>query len=625
MSNSELQHPYTALWDLINHYVASNPQLPGVGEILRHKQTILDRQTYRQTIQEYSAALHALGINPQTKVALLAQTSLRWHLIDLATMMMGAVTVPIYPTYLADQVAWHLAHAEASAIIIENDSQWKKFKAAYQATPGLSKLIKVAIFFKDLTPEQLGLAEFKTPPTFNIVSWSEFVELGKKNYQANPALVGQLYAQVKIEDLASIVYTSGTTGEPKGAMLTHRAFMAMLQNVHIHLGQGNFGPSDITFTFLPLSHVLGRCNSLIHLPLNLQNVFATNLGSIVADMAVVRPTLFIAVPRIFELIYERLLTTLETAPRWKQVMFNQGNRIMEKYFSYIDHHQKIPAHIDFAKRMADKLIFQKIKNIFGGRIRYFVTGGAPIALDLHKFLRHCGFPVLEGYGLTETAAPCFINRFDFPVPGSVGIPLADVKCHIDPDGEILLQTKSLFSGYYKNPTATAEVWRGEWFATGDIGFLDEYGCLHITDRKKDLIVTSGGKNVAPQMLENKLKGSRYISQAMVIGDNRKYLVAVLTLNIEALKPLSTVLKLSDEAFTPAVLSTTPAVQTLIQKEVAKINQHLASFEQIKKFYIAPEEFTTEAGHLTPSMKIKRKFVTQRYQKEIEQMYMLDLD
>ncbi len=534
---------------------------------------------------------------------------------------MGAVTVPIYPTYLADQVAWHLAHAETSAIIIENESQWKKFKAAYHATPAILHLIKVVILFKDLTAEQLA-SDDPLPP-FRIVGWSEFIALGQKNFKEHPAIIDQLYAAVKLEDLASIVYTSGTTGEPKGAMLSHQAFMAMLENVHIHLGQGNFDGRDMTFTFLPLSHVLGRCNSLIHLPLNLQNVFATNLGSIVADMAVARPTLFIAVPRIFELIYERLLTALETAPRWKQILFNQGNRLLERYFSYIDHHQKVPLLIRLAKKLADKLIFQKIKNIFGGRIRYFVTGGAPIALDLYKFLRHCGIPVLEGYGLTETAAPCFINRFDFPVPGSVGIPLADVKCHIDPDGEILLQTKSLFSGYYKNPAATQEVWRGEWFATGDIGFLDEYGCLHITDRKKDLIVTSGGKNVAPQMLENKLKGSRYISQAMVYGDNRKYLVAIITLNLEALKPLTTALQL-DKDLSLATLANHPRLQTLIYQEISKINQQLASFEQIKKFFIAPEEFTTEGGHLTPSMKIKRKFVTQRYQKAIDQMYVVDL-
>ena len=616
---TDLFHPdFSSFKTMLDSYVEQGPSLTAVGEIVRHQQTCYDRQTYRQTIDELALALHALGITPGTKVALLAQTSLRWHLVDLATMMTGAITVPIYPTYLADQVAWHLAHSEASVVIIENSSQWKKFTKAYQSTPALHPFIKTVIFFKDYPGNP---TDANSPYSFKMVAWEEVLSLGKNTLQENPLLPEQLYAKVKQEDIASIVYTSGTTGEPKGAILTHHAFLTMLENVWIQLGNGVFGIEDVTFTFLPLSHVLGRCNSLIHLPLGLQNVFATNMGSIVADMSVVRPTLFIAVPRIFELLHEKVLAALETAPAWKQALFQWGNKILEHYCTCIDEQKKIGLNLKIQKRMADNLIFKKVKNIFGGRIKFLVTGGAPIELSLHKFLRHCALPVLEGYGLTETAAPCFLNRVEHPVPGSVGIPMHDVQCKIDPDGEILLKTGSLFSGYYKNEAATKEVWRDGWFATGDIGTMDQWGCLHITDRKKDLIVTSGGKNVAPQMIENKLKTSRYISQAMAIGDNRKYIAALVTLKLEAFKNLQTALCLEDDP-TPASLAANESVQKLIYQEIEKVNQHLASFEQVKKFFICPEEFTAEGGHLTPSLKIKRKFVTQRYQSAIESMYTL---
>jgi len=611
---------FASFKELLNSYIEQGPDLTAVGEVLRHQQTTYSRQAYRQMIEEYSVALDALDVAPGTKIAFLAQTSLRWHLVDLATMMMGAVTVPIYPTYLAEQVAWHLAHAEASVVLIENSSQWKKFVKAYESTPALRSLIKTVIFFKDCpTSEELASGENKFP--FKMISWEIFVNLGKTTLKQNPLLPDQLYGRVKREDLASIVYTSGTTGEPKGAMLTHHAFLCMLDNVWKHLGNGPFGIQDITFTFLPLSHVLGRCNSLIHLPLGLQNIFATNMGSIVADMAIVRPTLFIAVPRIFELLHEKVLAALETAPAWKQSLFQWGNQVLEKYYHRVDQKEKVGLSLRFQKCLADTLIFKKVKNIFGGQIKFLVTGGAPIELSLHKFLRNCALPVLEGYGLTETAAPCFLNREDHPVPGSVGIPMADVKCKIDPDGEILLQTGSLFSGYYKNEAATKEVWRDGWFATGDIGTMDQWGCLHITDRKKDLIVTSGGKNVAPQMIENKLKTSRYISQAMAVGDNRKYIAALITLKPEAFKNLQAALRIENDP-TPASLAANHLVQKLIYQEIEKVNQQLASFEQVKKFFICPEEFTTEGGHLTPSLKIKRKFVTQRYQAAIESMYTL---
>jgi long-chain acyl-CoA synthetase len=495
-------------------------------------------------------------------------------------------------------------------LIVENDKQMEKL------IPILSKLnhLKIIISIHDLSEETLK--KFRNSHPY--FSYRDLLRIGQEALGSHPDLLENHLQNQLPDEIATIIYTSGTTGEPKGAVITQHGMTSMLMNVETSI-KGAFNTNDRTLTFLPLSHVLGRCDSLLPLVFGWESVYAESMEKLLDNMALVKPTVMIAVPRIFEKFYAKVREQVEENGILEKQVFKMAVSAAEKYFEKIDKDLS-PTAFEMAQyALSFKLVFSKIYNKFGGRIRYFVSGGAPLSSEIIKFLRFANLTIIEGYGLTETAAPCSLNPLSKQVPGTVGRPLGDVQFSFGTDHEILIKTESLMKEYYKNPEATKEAIQNGWFHSGDIGEFTTEGYLKITDRKKDLIITSGGKNVAPQKIENLAKIKPHISQFVVIGDQKNYLTALVGIEKERFLTQLDKLNLSSDC-SLIDLAAHPLVRELIQSEIDEVNTTLSSFENIKKFTIIPEEFTTE-NFLTPSLKIKRKLILEKFKDQIDEMYL----
>lgn len=564
---------------------------------------------YRNTVDILASALNKAGMNVGDKVAILAQSCKEWHFLDLAILCSRACVVPVYPSYLTNDIDYIFKHSDSSILIIENDKQIEKVVPVMQNWTNL----KVVISLTELPEETIK----KFRNTCAYFTYKDLLRIGADELKSNPDLLENHINNQLPEEYASIIYTSGTTGEPKGAVITHHALVTMLLNVDKTI-QGAFTANDRTLVFLPLSHVLGRCDSLLPLVFGWQAVYAESIEKLVDNLQIVKPTIMIAVPRIFEKIYAKIMAQVEEGNLVEKQVFKWAQMVAENYFSKIDQ-DRSPSAVDLVEfKLAQKLVFSKIYARFGGKIRYFVSGGAPLSPEIIKFLRYANLTILEGYGLTETIAPCCLNPLTKQVPGTVGRPLGDVQIAFAADGEIKIKSEALFKEYYKNPAATAEAIKDGWFYSGDIGEFTADGYLKITDRKKDLIKTSGGKFVAPQKIENMAKTQPHISHIVVIGDQKKYLTALIGIEKERFLPKLEELGLSTDCSLEE-LYRHEKVKEIIGKEIETINQELAQFETIKKFSILPEEFTVE-NFLTPSLKIKRKLVVARYSSMIEAMY-----
>ncbi|MCA9773499.1 MAG: long-chain fatty acid--CoA ligase, partial [Myxococcales bacterium] len=431
------------------------------------------------------------------------------------------------------------------------------------------------------------------------------------------ALAARIEA-IKPDDLATFVYTSGTTGNPKGVMQTHENHAAMCRAA-IEMGIAN--ESDRDMLFLPLAHSFARMEEFAAIALGMETAFARGIDTITEDLKHTTPTIVYSVPRIYEKIYAKILAGAESGGPTKKKIFDWAvdvGRQVSAIKQANPRNPKIPALLSAKYAIAQKLVFGKLQTIVGGRLRYFVSGGAPLAKEIAEFFHAANILILEGYGLTETCPALTFNRSDNYRFGTVGQAIPRVELKIAPDGEILGRGPNISLGYYKRPEDTKEVYlEGGWFASGDIGEIDKDGFLRITDRKKDLIVTSAGKNIAPQNIENLLKTQKHISQVMAYGDKRNYVTALVTLDEEAMKdwckeqgrPWEGVDKLIND----------PKVIEIVQGEVDGVNRKLASYESVKKFRIVPKDFSPEGGELTPTLKVKRKVVTGMYQDLIDQM------
>lgn len=564
---------------------------------------------YRNTIEVLASALTKAGMNVGDKVAILAQTCKEWHFLDLAVLCSRACVVPVYPSYLTNDIDYIFKHSDSSILIVENDKQMEKVVPVMHNWANL----KVVISLSELPEETIK----KFRNTCAYFTYKDLLRIGAEELKSNPDILENHINNQLPEEYASIIYTSGTTGEPKGAVITHHALVTMLLNVDKTI-QGAFTAQDRTLVFLPLSHVLGRCDSLLPLVFGWQAVYAESIDKLMDNIQIVKPTIMIAVPRIFEKIYAKIMAQVEEGNLVEKQVFKWAQMVAENYFGKIDQ-DRSPSAVDLVEfKLAQKLVFSKIYARFGGKIRYFVSGGAPLSPEIIKFLRFANLTILEGYGLTETIAPCCLNPLTKQVAGSVGRPLGDVQISFASDGEIKIKSEALLKEYYKNPDATAEAIKDGWFYSGDIGEFTPEGYLKITDRKKDLIKTSGGKFVAPQKIENMAKTQPHISHIVVIGDQKKYLTALIGIEKERFLPMLEELGLPTDCSLEE-LARNEKVKEVIGKEIETINQELAQFETIKKFSILPEEFTVE-NFLTPSLKIKRKVVSARYSSIIEAMY-----
>jgi long-chain acyl-CoA synthetase len=604
-----LQGPRT-IGRLLKHRVQKTPDKNAIGWIENNEVKSLTFSEYKNTIQVLVAAYFKIGVNVGDKISIISQTCKEWNFFDLATLVSRSCLVPIYPSYLAHEVEYIFQHSDSQVLIVENDKQMEKL------IPILSKLnhLKIIISIHDLSEETLK--KFRNSHPY--FSYRDLLRIGQEALGSHPDLLENHLQNQLPDEIATIIYTSGTTGEPKGAVITQHGMTSMLMNVETSI-KGAFNTNDRTLTFLPLSHVLGRCDSLLPLVFGWESVYAESMEKLLDNMALVKPTVMIAVPRIFEKFYAKVREQVEENGILEKQVFKMAVSAAEKYFEKIDKDLS-PTAFEMAQyALSFKLVFSKIYNKFGGRIRYFVSGGAPLSSEIIKFLRFANLTIIEGYGLTETAAPCSLNPLSKQVPGTVGRPLGDVQFSFGTDHEILIKTESLMKEYYKNPEATKEAIQNGWFHSGDIGEFTTEGYLKITDRKKDLIITSGGKNVAPQKIENLAKIKPHISQFVVIGDQKNYLTALVGIEKERFLTQLDKLNLSSDC-SLIDLAAHPLVRELIQSEIDEVNTTLSSFENIKKFTIIPEEFTTE-NFLTPSLKIKRKLILEKFKDQIDEMYL----
>lgn len=557
-------------------------------------------ETYFQQITTAASSLLELGTAPGDRVAIMSNTRPEWCICDYAIMGLQAITIPIYQTSTAEDLEHILNNSEAKILFIEDKSILKIFRQVEKRCPNVKKVIMIDCN-ENVSDEKVLL-------------WGQFQDLGEKHLPINKEKYIKLASSIPMTQTASILYTSGTTGLPKGVVLTHEQIMSEVGEAFPLVGATS---DDISLTFLPYAHILGRVEHWGSTFVGSQLAFAESIEKIRANLLEIRPTFMLAVPRIFEKVYSAIQTQLESN-LVKKNLFKWALEIGLKAGEHRLQRKPLPIKLFAEYEIAKKLVLGKIKAAFGGRLRFAISGGAPLAKDISLFFHACEVLILEGYGLTETTAAICVNTpFDYQF-GSVGKPIGDVKIKIAEDGEILVKSKKVMKEYYKDADSTKAALNDGWFQTGDIGEFTPHGDIKITDRKKDLIKTANGKYVAPQRLENLLKLSPLISNVLIHGDLKKYVIALITLDKANVINLAKTKAINYDDYSK--LTQSPAVQDAIRKVVAEVNSQLANHESIKKFAILPQEFTVEAGELTPSLKVKRKLLDKKFSKEIEQLY-----
>lgn len=544
-------------------------------------------------VRRHALGLAASGVKPGDRVALLGSTCVEWTLMDLAVLACHGVTVPIYATLNPDQVAYICRDAGVRLFLVEDERHYERVRSA------LSPLKIPVVALKGTVEGGLSLADL--------------VNAGK-SFPVNR--YDETLKRIEPEDLATVVYTSGTTGLPKGAMITHRNILAEVEGLQ---GVFHFRRDEIGMMCLPLAHVIARAMQFYQLAQGCQAAYAQNLDLLSVNLREVRPHFMAGVPRLFEKAHEKIMKQVREGAEWKRKLFNWslnvGYRVSEKVQKKIS----LPLFLRLKYLLARLLVFRKIHKGFGGRVVCFISGGAPLSKEIGRFFHASGMVILEGYGLTETFAAVALNRPDDFRFGTVGKPLVGARLKINEEGEICVKGDMVFNGYLGKGEATESAFDSHgWYLTGDIGEFTKDGFLKITDRKKDIIVTSGGKNIAPQNIESLLQESPYIHLAMVHGDGRKFLSALLTLQWEAVESFA---KGAAIAFSSrADLSDHPKVKELLQKEIDRCNERVSSFETIKKFAVLADNFSIETGELTPTLKVKRRAITEKYRNILDRFY-----
>ncbi len=564
--------------------------------------------TYRQAakiVRALSAGLYALGLERGDKVCILSNTRVEWTLVDIANIIGGFVTVPIYQSNLPDQVAYIISNCGAKAVFVEDEMQLMKVEVVKDQLPELEHVISMTPVSQDKLDAVGG------------ISFNELQRRGETLLSEKPDFIDNIAKnEIKPEDILTVIYTSGTTGPPKGVVTNHANYQFIVTSA---IQTQDIREGDVILHFLPFAHSLGRLEQFLAIDMNLLEAYAENINTVPDNMVEIKPHLMFSVPRLYEKFYDRVMNMMETASPMKKKIFNFALETGTEVSRLKQKKKPIPFFLGLKYALAKKLVFDKVKERVGGRLRFFISGGAPLAKEIAEFFHAMDILILEGYGLTETSTVATVNRHDHYKFGTVGPALPGVKIKIAEDGEILIGGKNIFQGYFNDPEATREVKTEDgWLKTGDIGTLDEEGFLTITDRKKDIIVTAGGKNIPPANIENMLKSERFISQAFVYGDRKKYLTAIITLNREELEEWASEKGLNYGSFEE--LASSEEVRALISEKVESVNSRLASFETIKKFLIIPQDFTMETGELTPTLKVKRKVVLAKYGHLLEKLY-----
>ena len=564
-------------------------------------QTLSWRQV-GEAVRELATGLLALGRRKEDAIGILAASRAEWVQADFAIFSAGCRTIPIYPTYPPDLIQYLVNDAGVRTLFVEDPAQLAKVLEVQGKMDGLEQIVVMQGYEGEASPR--------------IMTWAELRRLGRDNVERLKSELAGRVSEVRPDDIATIVYTSGTTGPPKGVVQTHGNHLATLESA---ARMETITSGDTHLLFLPLAHSFARLESFLGVHRGLVTAFAENIDKLRDNLPEVKPDFICSVPRVFEKVYAGVIAKAEAGSPVKKKIFHWAVGVGREVSRLKQAKQPVPAGLAFKYRLAHKLVFSKLHAALGGRLRFAVSGGAPLSKEIAEFFHAAGILILEGYGLTETCPSLTFNRLEHFRFGSVGQAQPGIEIKIAPDGEILGRGANIAKGYFKKPDATAEVFLADgWFATGDIGRIDEDGFLFITDRKKDLIVTAGGMNIAPQNVENLLKGDPFISQAMVHGDKRPYPVAIITLNPEELAKFAKEQGILDAE--PAALAKHPKVVDRVSRIVEARNAELQSYAKIKKFAILPADFTVENGLLTPTLKGKRRIITDKHRELLDSLY-----
>ncbi|BCR06129.1 AMP-dependent synthetase [Desulfuromonas versatilis] len=548
-----------------------------------------------QSIRAYARGLAALEVAPGERVAIMSPNCPEWIYADLGAMSIGAITVPVYHTEGTSAIVYILQNSQSRILFAHSATAAAELAARLHEVPQLQRIVLLE-------------GEFEHP---RVTPLERFLRDGE---QQKAERLEQRMAALDPEAVATLVYTSGTTGQPKGAMLTHRNILA---NVEAALSVFKITDQDQCLSFLPMSHVFERVDGY-YLMLQVGTViaFAESIDTVPANLQEVHPTLAISVPRLFEKMYARVMERALSGPWLKKQLFFGALKAGRAYVRQTQAGQQPSALLAHLVDLGRKVVFSKLRAPLGGRIRFFISGGAPLSRDIAEFFLAADIPIYEGYGLTETAAGIAVNTPEAHRLGTVGRPFPGTELRIADDGEILVRGPGIFKGYWEDPERTAEAFEGDWFRTGDIGSVDEDGYLKITDRKKDLIVTAGGKNIAPQFLENLVKADKFFANAMVYGDRKPFLTALLVPNLENLEKYA---RANDIPFlNHCDLVTHPKILELARTRLEAKQENLPGYQQIKRFTLLSGDFSKE--QVTPTLKVKRRLVTQHYHQVLEEMY-----
>jgi long-chain acyl-CoA synthetase len=538
-------------------------------------------------VEELANGLLALGLTKGDSFAIVGRTTPEWVLFDFALGSIGVVPAPVYPSSSAKDTHYVIDHSEALGVLVEDDEQLAKVR------------------------------ETEIPRLKHVLRYADLDDLrakGREFAAANPSALADASAAIDDEDLFTFIYTSGTTGPPKACMIRNRNYYDMVAKVDEV--PSFIGPDDTVLLYLPLAHNFGRCLHLLAAYVGFTTAFCPDPLRVGEVALVVRPTVLPSVPRVYEKVHTAVLANFDEATGVKRKLIDWALDVGRRVSALRQSGKPVPRGLAAQHRIADKLVYSKVKGKLGGRLRFGISGGAPLAKEVAEFFHVLDIPILEGYGMTECTTASNVNmleRFRF---GTVGPALPGIELLVADDGELLVRSSTVFAGYFKDEEATKAVLDGDgWLHTGDIGSIDDDGFLTITDRKKDILVTAGGKNVAPQNIENDLKASKYVSQAVVLGDRRPYVAALITLDEAEIVKWS-----GDDDETLEELAADEDVHELIQGVVDEVNRDRSRFEQIKRFRILPRDFSAEHDEITPTLKLKRRVVQEHFADEIEQLY-----
>jgi long-chain acyl-CoA synthetase len=593
----------STLADVPFHIVGRHPKAECIGRCREGGIDWLSTSAFFERIRDISLGLGAMGLQRGDRVVLMSETRPEWVAVDLAILCAGGMTVPIYPTLSASQAQYIVQDSGARIAFVSTPEQAAKLQKVRHALASLEVIV---------------LFDAQERVTGSVLSLDDVAGRGHARMVAEWGVAKQfkdLARSIKPDDVATIIYTSGTTGEPKGVMLTHNNIMA---NVRSCMHVLPMSDTDVGLSFLPLSHSFERTVTYICLVNGVSIAHAEAIDTLARDLLLARPMLMTGVPRVYEKFYARVIDGVRDQPAYKRAIFDWGKRLGERRVAAMT--TGAPAQGGALHGLAERLVYSKVRARLGGRLNYLVSGSAPLPQFIGEFFYAIGIPLVEGYGLTETSPVLTVNPIAAPRFGTVGKAIPDVELRIDNDGEILARGPNIMKGYYNKPEATRAVLDADgWFHTGDVGSIDADGYLRITDRKKDLIVTSGGKKVAPQPIEVRLKSHPLVSEVVLIGERRRYPAMLIVPDFYALDRLLNELGRPEEPDREKLV-TRPDVVALYQELVDGVNRDLAQFERIKKLAVLPREFSITSGELTPSMKVRRRAVEESWKDVIEAMY-----